>query len=141
MRFDATHDEVTSTNAAQADRRGQPPVLLSPVPRGMASGHHGSHGSPIGRQRLSPLAAGPDVPPADAKGESLLQSLVSLTQGVTEIRNQVGVDHGAEEVPSWISPRHARLVVGAAQVWCQLMVETLGDQSAPWRSRPVVMVE
>lgn len=64
----------------------------------------------------------------------VLQSLVALTQGVTEIRNQVGVDHGTEEVPGWIRPRHARLVVGAAQVWCQLMLETLNDQTAPWRS-------
>lgn len=63
-----------------------------------------------------------------------LQSLVTLTQSVTEIRNQVGIDHGAEEVPTWVRPRHARLVVGAAQVWCQLMLETLADPSAPWRS-------
>lgn len=63
-----------------------------------------------------------------------LQSLVTLTQSVTEIRNQVGIDHGGEEVPTWVRPRHARLVVGAAQVWCQLMLETLADPSAPWRS-------
>lgn len=62
-----------------------------------------------------------------------LQSLVTLTQSVTEIRNQVGIDHGAEDVPIWVRPRHARLVVGAAQVWCQLMLETLADPSAPWR--------
>jgi hypothetical protein len=63
----------------------------------------------------------------------VLQSLVTLAQGVTEIRNQVGVDHGAESVPTWVRPRHARLVVGAAQVWCQLMLETLADPAAPWR--------
>lgn len=63
----------------------------------------------------------------------VLQSLVTLTQGVTEIRNQVGIDHGAEDVPKWVRPRHARLVVGAAQVWCQLMLETLADPEAPWR--------
>lgn len=63
----------------------------------------------------------------------VLQSLVTLAQNVTEIRNQVGVDHGAESVPRWVRPRHARLVVGAAQVWCQLMLETLGDPEAPWR--------
>ncbi|MHB1473557.1 MAG: abortive infection family protein [Dermatophilaceae bacterium] len=63
----------------------------------------------------------------------VLQSLVTMAQGVAEIRNQVGVDHGAESVPSWVRPRHARLVVGAAQVWCQLMLETLADPVAPWR--------
>lgn len=62
-----------------------------------------------------------------------LQSLVTLTQSVTEIRNSVGIDHGGEEVPAWVRPRHARLVVGAAQVWCQLMLETLADPDAPWR--------
>lgn len=62
-----------------------------------------------------------------------LQSLVTLTQSVTELRNSVGIDHGAEEVPKWVRPRHARLVVGAAQVWCQLMLETLADPDAPWR--------
>lgn len=63
----------------------------------------------------------------------VLQSLVTMAQGVAEIRNQAGVDHGAESVPSWVRPRHARLVVGAAQVWCQLMLETLADPTAPWR--------
>lgn len=62
-----------------------------------------------------------------------LQSLITLTQSVTEIRNTVGIDHGTEEVPRWVRPRHARLVVGAAQVWCQLMLETLADPDAPWR--------
>lgn len=62
-----------------------------------------------------------------------LQSLVTLTQSVTELRNTVGIDHGAEEVPKWVRPRHARLVVGGAQVWCQLMLETLADPDAPWR--------
>lgn len=62
-----------------------------------------------------------------------LQSLITLTQSVTEIRNNVGIDHGTEEVPRWVRPRHARLVVGAAQVWCQLMLETLADPDAPWR--------
>lgn len=59
--------------------------------------------------------------------------LVTIAQSVTELRNSVGIDHGAEEVPSWVRPRHARLVVGAAQVWCQLMLETLADPDAPWR--------
>ena len=64
----------------------------------------------------------------------VLGSLATLAQNVTEIRNKIGVDHGAESVPTWVRPRHARLVVGAAQVWCQLMLETLGDPDAPWRA-------
>lgn len=69
----------------------------------------------------------------DKSLRQVLQSLVSLTQGVTEIRNKVGVHHGAESVPTWVRPRHARLVVGSAQVWCGLMLETLADPEAPWR--------
>ncbi len=42
-----------------------------------------------------------------------LQSLVTLTQSVTELRNSIGIDHGAEEVrggyaldtPAWSSAR------------------------------------
>jgi len=75
----------------------------------------------------------------EASGEDqslrrVLGSLATLAQNVTEIRNKIGVDHGAESVPTWVRPRHARLVVGAAQVWCQLMLETLGDPDAPWRA-------
>jgi Abortive infection C-terminus len=77
-----------------------------------------------------------------ARGEDqslrrVLGSLATLAQNVTEIRNKIGVDHGAESVPAWVRPRHARLVVGAAQVWCQLMLETLGDPEAPWRAGSV----
>jgi hypothetical protein len=78
--------------------------------------------------------AAKSVSDEDRSLRQALQSLVTLTQSVTEIRNNVGVDHGAEEVPQWVRPRHARLVIGAAQVWCQLMLETLADPDAPWRS-------
>lgn len=76
--------------------------------------------------------AAKDVSNENAALRSVLQSLATLAQSVAEIRNEVGVDHGAESVP-WVRPRRARLVVGAAQVWCQLMLETLGDPDAPWR--------
>lgn len=63
----------------------------------------------------------------------ILAALATVGNRVTEVRNQVGVDHGTESVPGWVRPRHARLVVGAARVWCEFMLETLGDPSAPWR--------
>ena len=65
--------------------------------------------------------------------KTILGGLVSLTRGITELRNKVGVGHGRESVPTWVRPRHARLAAGAAQVWCQLMLETLDDPQAPWR--------
>lgn len=64
----------------------------------------------------------------------ILQSLTSLTQGITELRNQVGTGHGRASVPTWVRPRHARLAAGASQTWCQLMLETLEDRDAPWRA-------
>jgi hypothetical protein len=64
----------------------------------------------------------------------ILGSLATLTQGVTELRNKVGVGHGRESVPTWVKPRHARLASGAAATWCNLMLETLGDPEAPWRA-------
>ena len=79
------------------------------------------------------LGLSPKGASAEESLRRVLQSLVTLAQNVTEIRDQVGVDHGAESVPIWLRPRHARLVVGAAKVWCELMLETLGDPNAPWR--------
>jgi hypothetical protein len=67
--------------------------------------------------------------------KTILGSLSRLTQGVTELRNKVGVGHGREAVPTWVRPRHARLAAGAATTWCNLMLETLGDPDAPWRQR------
>lgn len=80
---------------------------------------------------------------ATAEGEeeeralkAILGSLANLARGVTELRNKVGVGHGRESVPAWVRPRHARLAAGSAQVWCQLMLETFDDPTAPWRSAP-----
>jgi hypothetical protein len=67
--------------------------------------------------------------------KTILGALAALTQGVTELRNRVGVGHGRESVPTWVRPRHARLAAGAAHVWCQLLLETLDDPEAPWRSK------
>jgi len=66
--------------------------------------------------------------------KQILGGLSSLIQGVTELRNGVGVGHGRESVPEWVKPRHARLAAGAATTWCNVMLETLGDPDAPWRT-------
>lgn len=88
----------------------------------------------VSRAQESLGLAAKQVSDEHASLRRVLQSLVTLAQNVAEIRNAVGVDHGAESVPAWVRPRHARLVVGAAQVWCQLMLETLADPDAPWRA-------
>jgi hypothetical protein len=82
-------------------------------------------------------AQGVDEVTDEAKSlKTILGSLARLTQGVTELRNQIGVGHGRESVPAWVRPRHARLAAGAATTWCNLLLETLGDTEAPWRSTP-----
>jgi hypothetical protein len=87
------------------------------------------------QQALRLHAAGVGDVTEEAKAlKTILGSLARLTQGVTELRNQVGVGHGRESVPTWVRPRHARLAAGAATTWCNLMLETLGDPDAPWRS-------
>lgn len=82
-------------------------------------------------------AQGVDEATDEAKSlKTILGSLSRLTQGVAELRNHIGVGHGRESVPSWVRPRHARLAAGAATTWCNLLLETLGDPEAPWRSTP-----
>ncbi|MFG2103558.1 abortive infection family protein [Micromonospora echinaurantiaca] len=86
------------------------------------------------QQALRLHAAGVADTTEEAKAlKTILGSLSRLTQGVTELRNQVGVGHGRDSVPGWVRPRHARLAAGAATTWCNLMLETLGDPEAPWR--------
>lgn len=72
---------------------------------------------------------------AQASLRKMLGALNVLAQTLTELRNQVGVGHGRESVPLWVKPRHARLVAGAASIWCQMVLETLKDPNAPWRVR------
>jgi len=89
------------------------------------------------QEALGLHAAGVTAPSDEARAlRMILGSLASLTQGVTELRNKVGVGHGRESVPAWVKPRHARLAAGAATTWCNLMLETLGDPDAPWRTPP-----
>lgn len=87
------------------------------------------------QQALKLHAAGVPGDSEEAKAlKTILSSLARLTQGVTELRNKVGVGHGRASVPEWVRPRHARLAAGAAVTWCNLMLETLADPDAPWRT-------
>jgi hypothetical protein len=87
------------------------------------------------QQALKLHAAGVPGDTEEAKAlKTILSSLTRLTQGVTELRNKVGVGHGRASVPEWVRPRHARLAAGAAVTWCNLMLETLADPDAPWRT-------
>jgi hypothetical protein len=61
---------------------------------------------------------------------TLLGAVSRIGVGMAELRNQVGTGHGQAEVPTWVTPRHARLAVGSAHVWCQFVLETLELRSS-----------
>jgi hypothetical protein len=81
--------------------------------------------------KQSPSMKDPDSAEAVRR---ILGGLSSLALGVTELRNKYGSGHGRLKAPSGLSPRHARLAVNAASTWCELLLETLADPNAPWRS-------
>ena len=60
----------------------------------------------------------------------LLGAVSRIGVGMAELRNQVGTGHGQAEVPTWVTPRHARLAVGSAHVWCQFVLETMEQRSS-----------
>jgi hypothetical protein len=59
---------------------------------------------------------------------------MSVALGVAELRNRgYGNGHGLAERRTGPGVRHAHLAVNAAITRCQLMLETLHDECAPWR--------
>ncbi|MFD4935429.1 abortive infection family protein [Streptomyces virginiae] len=70
------------------------------------------------------------------RGSTAGPSLPSV--GVADLRNQgFGSGHGQASAPSGLGVRHARLTVNAAVTWCEPILDTMADQSVPWRnSRP-----
>ncbi|MFB7256873.1 abortive infection family protein [Streptomyces nojiriensis] len=81
-------------------------------------------------------ASAPDGSKAIKK---ILSVAVNIAVGVAELRNQgFGSGHGQASTPSGLGVRHARLTVDAVVTWCELILDTLTDPSAPWRNnRPV----
>ena len=54
----------------------------------------------------------------------LLSNLATITSGVAELRNAYGTGHGREAFAKGLSPRHAKLAVGAASTLAVFLVET-----------------
>jgi len=77
------------------------------------------------RKRLKLL---PDDVPASAKGAKtihrLLSNLGQIGQGLSELRNLYGTGHGRAGRATGVSPRHARLAVGAVATLVQFLFET-----------------
>ena len=68
-----------------------------------------------------------DIPDRAKAGDTikrLLSNLATITQGITELRNQYGTGHGKDAKSKGLEPRHAKLAVGAASTLAVFLVET-----------------
>lgn len=80
----------------------------------------------------SQITPGPDGTDAVKK---ILGGVSAIAIGVAELRNRgYGTGHGAASERTGLGDRHAHLTVNAALTWCQLMLDTLADPKAPWKS-------
>jgi hypothetical protein len=70
----------------------------------------------------------PEDVPESAKGadaiKRLLSNLGQVSQGIAELRNLYGTGHGKDGTFRGLSPRHARLAVGAATTLATFLFET-----------------
>jgi len=83
---------------------------------------------------LHPSAATPGPDGSDAV-KRILGSLTGVAIGVAELCNRgYGTGHGAAGPRVGLRARHAHLAVNAAITWCHLMLDTLADTNAPWRT-------
>ena len=80
----------------------------------------------------STTTPGPDGSDAVKK---ILGGAATVALGVAELRNRgYGTGHGPVRRRTGLGARHAHLAVNAAITWCQLMLDTLHDEHAPWRA-------
>ncbi|MFF5992884.1 abortive infection family protein [Prauserella flavalba] len=85
---------------------------------------------------LHPSAVQPGADSADGL-KKILGGVSAIAIGIAELRNRgYGSGHGQTRAPAGLGPRHARLAVNAATTWCQLLLDTLADPAAPWRTQP-----
>lgn len=66
----------------------------------------------------------PDEAKAAETIKRLLSNLASITQGIAELRNQYGTGHGKLSIVKGLTPRHAKLAVGAASTLAVFLSET-----------------
>jgi abortive infection Abi-like protein len=80
----------------------------------------------------SSIVRGPDDAEAVKK---ILGGVSAIAIGVAELRNRgFGTGHGQLRTPAGLGVRHAHLAVNASITWCQIMLDTLVDPTAPWRT-------
>ena len=86
---------------------------------------------------IHPISRSPGPDGTDTV-RKILGAATTIATGVAELRNRgYGTGHGQGTVRARLSPRHARLAVNAAKLWCEFMLDTLADPRAPWRSEGV----
>lgn len=85
--------------------------------------------------RLHPSQVAPTTKGAESTVR-ILSNLSQLAIGVAELRNEYGPDHGRSAPIVGLGHRQVHLAVGAASVYCRLLLETLADPNAPWKAKP-----
>lgn len=84
------------------------------------------------KDTLKQLHLMPDDIPEDAKAsdniKQLLGALSSITGNMVEVRNHYGIGHGKNIDFKGLSPRHARLAVGAANTMVCFLWDTYQEQ-------------
>ncbi|MGD9854624.1 MAG: abortive infection family protein [Planctomycetaceae bacterium] len=87
---------------------------------------------PLARRALEELKLVPDGIKDEIKGaksvKAILGNLATLVQGLAEIRNLYGTGHGKGSSTKGLSPRHARLAVGAATTLAVFLFDTHDDR-------------
>lgn len=66
--------------------------------------------------------------------KKVLGGLKGVAIGITELRNAEGSGHGRTRASN-LAARHARLAVNAGRTWCEIVLDTYSDPTAPWRRR------
>jgi len=73
----------------------------------------------------------PEKAKAAATVKRLLSNLATITSGIAELRNSYGTGHGKDSRAKGLSPRHARLAVGAASTLAMFLAETHYARNQP----------
>ncbi len=88
--------------------------------------------APLVKRTAKELALVPDSVPDSAKGADtirrVLSNLATVAQGLAEIRNLYGTGHGRDGKRRGLTPRHARLAVGAATTLATFLFDTHRDR-------------
>ena len=89
----------------------------------------------LGKKVFSALRLLPADIPEAARGAKtikvMLSNLATVVQGVAEIRSLYGTGHGRDGRARGVTPRHARLAVGAAATLVNFAFETYLESPAP----------